>query len=234
MLDDATFSGTVTVQLDVEVPTTTLVLNAAELDINSCLVNGASADFTIDEETDRLFVHTAAELPTGSATLAVEFTGILNDRLRGFYRSTYADADGAESRSSPRPKCSRPTVVGRSRVGTSPSSRRCSVSPSTSQTVFRPSSNGPESTAQSATGRIVIRFADTMIMSTYLVAFVVGRLEMSASVDVNGSPMRLVHVPGKGHLTDFGMDVGAFCLRWFEEYYGIPYPSDKVDLAGPP
>ena len=90
------------------------------------------------------------------------------------------------------------------------------------------------SAAQPGDGRTAIRFADTMIMSTYLVAFVVGRLEMSDSVDVNGSPMRLVHVPGKGHLTEFGMDVGAFCLRWFEEYYGIPYPSDKVDLAALP
>ena len=95
-------------------------------------------------------------------------------------------------------------------------------------------SNGPEVDRTEANGRVVIRFADTMIMSTYLVAFVVGRLEMSDTVDVNGSPMRVVHVPGKGHLTDFGMDVGAFCLRWFEEYYGIPYPSDKVDLAALP
>ena len=233
MLDDATFSGTVTVQLDVEVPTTTLVLNAAELDINSCLVNGASADFTIDEETDRLFVHTAAELPTGSATLAVEFTGILNDRLRGFYRSTYTDADGTEQ------------VIATTQMQSTDCRRAfpCWDEPEF-KAVFgitldiadglQAISNGPEVDRTVGDGRIVIRFADTMIMSTYLVAFVVGRLEMSASVDVNGSPMRLVHVPGKGHLTDFGMDVGAFCLRWFEEYYGIPYPSDKVDLAGLP
>ena len=41
-------------------------------------------------------------------------------------------------------------------------------------------------------------------------------------------------MPGKGHLTDFGLDVGAFSLRWFEEYYGIKYPSDKVDLVALP
>ena len=96
LLDEASFSGTVTVQLNVVVPTTTLVLNAAELEISLCLVNGAPADFTVDSETERLFVHTATELPTGSATLAVKFTGILNDKLRGFYHSTYTGADGAE------------------------------------------------------------------------------------------------------------------------------------------
>ena len=79
-----------------------------------------------------------------------------------------------------------------------------------------------------------MRFADTMVMSTYLVAFVVGPLEATEPVDVDGIPLRVVHVPGKGHLTGFGLDVGAFCLRWFQDYYGIPYPSDKVDLLALP
>ena len=73
-----------------------------------------------------------------------------------------------------------------------------------------------------------------MIMSSYLVAFVVGELEVSEPIDVNGIPLRIVHVPGKSHLTEFGLDVGAFSLRWFEEYYGIKYPSDKVDLVALP
>ena len=71
-------------------------------------------------------------------------------------------------------------------------------------------------------------------MSTYLVAFVVGPLEATEPVDVDGIPLRVVHVPGKGHLAGFGLDVGAFALRWFQEYYGIPYPSDKVDLLALP
>ena len=41
-------------------------------------------------------------------------------------------------------------------------------------------------------------------------------------------------MPGKGHLTGFGLDIGAFALRWFQDYYGIPYPSDKVDLLALP
>ena len=71
-------------------------------------------------------------------------------------------------------------------------------------------------------------------MSTYLVAFVVGPLEATDPVDVDGIPLRVVHVPGKGNLAGFGLDVGAFCLRWFQDYYGIPYPGDKVDLLALP
>ena len=96
-------------------------------------------------------------------------------------------------------------------------------------------SNGPEvSRTPTTNNKVAVRFADTMPISTYLVAFVVGRLEVTAPVDVNGTPMRLVHVPGKSHLTEFGLRVGAFSLKWFEDYYGIKYPGQKVDLIALP
>jgi puromycin-sensitive aminopeptidase len=44
----------------------------------------------------------------------------------------------------------------------------------------------------------------------------------------------VIHVPGKGHLTDFALEIGAFSLRWYQRYYGIPYPSDKVDMLALP
>ncbi|MEZ5255901.1 MAG: M1 family aminopeptidase [Ilumatobacteraceae bacterium] len=71
-------------------------------------------------------------------------------------------------------------------------------------------------------------------MSSYLVAFVVGPLEATDPVDVNGTPLRVVYPKGKAGLTAFGLDCGRAALAWFEEYYGIPYPGDKVDLVGLP
>ena len=79
-----------------------------------------------------------------------------------------------------------------------------------------------------------VRFADTMTMSTYLVAFIVGPLEATDPVDVDGTPLRVVYPKGKGHLTDFALEVGASCLRHFTAYYGIPYPGDKLDLVAVP
>ena len=237
-LDDSTFIGTVSIQLDVAIETDTFVLNAAELTIGECSVNGTPATAELVEEADRLIVRTAAPIATGSATMNISFAGILNDKLRGFYRSTYNDANGAEQ------------VIATTQMQSTDCRRAfpCWDEPEF-KAVFgitldiadglNAISNGPEiervTTEENDDGRrTVIRFADTMTMSTYLVAFIVGQLEMTAPTDVNGSPMRVVHIPGKSHLTDFGMDVGVFCLKWFEEYYGIPYPSDKVDLAGLP
>ena len=83
-------------------------------------------------------------------------------------------------------------------------------------------------------GAEIINFAPTMKMSTYLVAFVIGPLEFSKTVHVDGTPVRIVHVPGKGHLTDFALDCAAFALRYFSEYFALPYPGDKCDLVAIP
>ena len=73
-----------------------------------------------------------------------------------------------------------------------------------------------------------------MPMSTYLVAFVVGPLEATDPVDVDGVPLRIVHVPCKAHLTPFALEAGAFALRYFADYYGIAYPGDKMDMVAVP
>ena len=96
-------------------------------------------------------------------------------------------------------------------------------------------SNGPEVGRETeGDGRIRVRFADTMRMSTYLAAWVVGRLELSDAADARGVPVRIVHVPGKGHLTAFATDAAVHSLNWFADYYGIAYPEAKVDNVAIP
>ena len=96
-------------------------------------------------------------------------------------------------------------------------------------------SNGPAVSEESnADGSRTVTFARTMKMSTYLVAFVVGELEATEVVDVDGVPLRIIHTPGKGNLARFALDVGAFSLRYFSDYYGIPYPGDKLDMVAVP
>ena len=79
-----------------------------------------------------------------------------------------------------------------------------------------------------------VRFSPTMKMSTYLVAFIVGNLETTETVDVDGVPLRVVFTPGKRDLADFALEVGAFALRFFTDYFDIPYPGEKVDLVAIP
>lgn len=238
-LGAGTFSGTVHIELDVEAETVEeLVLNAIELDVHRCTVDFQEASFRLEPETERLFVRPVEPLAGGSHTLTVWFDGVLNDKLRGFYRSTYRDDDGIER------------VIATTQMQSTDCRRAfpCWDEPDFKAVfgvtlVVDPGlvaiSNGPEIRREAASTtegieKTAITFADTMVMSSYLVAFVVGPLEITEAVDVDGIPLRIVHVPGKAHLTGFGLDVGAFCLRWFQDYYGIAYPGDKVDMIALP
>ncbi len=232
-LETATFTGRVEISLTIASDTDMIVLNAAELEITTCAINGNAATWELDEQTERMVIHAADTLAAGTCCLSITFDGILNDKLSGFYRSTYHDDDGNEQ------------VIATTQMQATDCRR---VFPCWDEPDFKAVfgitldvdadltaiSNGSEIERNTADGRTVIRFADTMVMSSYLVAFVVGRLEMTDPIDVDGTPIRVVHVPGKGHLTGFALDSGAFCLRWFQEYYGIAYPSDKVDLVALP
>ncbi len=78
-------------------------------------------------------------------------------------------------------------------------------------------------------GRRRVRFHETMPMSTYLVAFVVGPFELTPPADVDGVPLRVAAVPGKSHLTEFAVEVGTHALRFLSQYFDLPYPADKID-----
>ncbi|HEY3484744.1 MAG TPA: M1 family metallopeptidase, partial [Ilumatobacteraceae bacterium] len=231
----ASFTGSVRIEIDVTTDDALdeLVLNATELEIHRCAIDGDEASFRLEDDTQRLFVTAPQPLADGRHELEVEFTGILNDKLRGWYRSTYRDGNGTEQ------------VIATTQMQPTDCRRAfpCWDEPDFKAVfgitlVIDPDlvavSNSPEIGRESRADKTVVRFGDTMVMSTYLVAFVVGPLEITDPVDVDGIPLRIVHVPGKGHLTGFGLDVGAFSLRWFQNYYGIPYPGDKVDLIALP
>src|SRR5688500_6248566 len=95
-LASATFAGEETVTLTVTEETREIVLNAVELHIDRADPGGASrapqpAEVTLEEETERCRLTCAEPILPGTWRLRLTFRGTLNDKLRGFYRSTDKD-----------------------------------------------------------------------------------------------------------------------------------------------
>ena len=238
-LEAATFAGQETVAITVSEPVTEILLNAAELVIQSVRVHTAGGEVvdgtaTIDEAAERARLTFPRPIPSGEHRLTLAFTGILNDRLHGFYRSTYKDAAGVSH-----------TIAATQFEATD--ARRgfpCWDEPAFKAvfgvTVVIPEGLVAVSNARvtgespAGAGKKAVAFADTIHMSTYLVAFVVGELEATLPVMVGATPLRVWCVPGKRHLARFALDVGAFTLDFFERYYGLPYPGDKLDMLAIP
>lgn len=237
-LESATFAGQETVALTVTQPTSTILLNAVDLEIVSAFIEGPAArrlTAAIEPDTagQRCRFTFPESLSPGEWRLQLAFRGTLNDQLRGFYRSTYKDETGQTQ-----------TLAATQFEATD--ARRafpCWDEPDFKAVFATTLVIPPTLTAVSNTkiagetiesGKKILRFADSMTMSTYLVAFIVGRLEATPPVFVGKTPLRLWTVPGKQALTQFGQDIAAASLTFFEDYYGIPYPGDKLDLLAIP
>jgi len=237
-LRTATFSGLAVVAVTVAHATRTIILNAVDLTIASATFEGAGGDrldatVELDPAMQRCRLTFPHPLSVGQAQLTLAFQGTLNDHLRGFYRSTYKDQSGA------------PQTMAATQFEATDARRAfpCWDEPDFKAVFATTLVIDPSLTAVSNTsvvsdsvqsGKRVMRFADSIKMSTYLVAFIVGQLEATKAMYVGSTPLRLWTVPGKQPLTPFGHEIAAASLAFFEDYYGIPYPGDKLDLLAIP
>ena len=169
----------------------------------------------------------------GRWRLKLTFTGVLNDKLRGFYRSKYKNAEG-EWRWLAATQFEATDARRAFPCWDEPAFKAVFSSTLVVDPALRVVSNTAVAEERVEGGKKVVRFADTIPMSTYLVAFIVGELESTDPVMVGKTPLRAWCVPGKKGLTAFGRDIGAFSLGLFEEYYGRKYPGDKLDLIAIP
>ena len=237
-LDGASFTGSAVIDIDFSESTDRFACHAAELEIHEATLTvddePIDVEFELDEPSEQVRFTTPEPVRPGSGRITMRFSGVLNDRLRGFYRSTYTADDGTEQ------------TIATTQFQSTDARRAfpCWDEPAfkaefTTSLVVAPDLLAVSNTAEVGRdelhdGRLRIRFAKTMSMSTYLVAFVVGPLEATDPVDVDGTPLSVVHRPGRGDQTAFALDVAAHAMRWLTAYYDIPYPSDKVDLIALP
>ena len=234
----ASFSGTVAIDVTVHEAVDRIVLNAAELAISDVEVRNASGEVigctvSFDDELEQATFHSPAVLVPGPATVTCRFSGTLNDKLRGFYRSTYTD-DAGESHTIATTQFESVDARRAFPCWDEPDRKAVFEVTLTVDRDVDAFSNSPISDVHRVGDKNVVRFSPTMKMSTYLVAFVVGKLETTETVDVDGVPLRVVFTPGKRKLADFALAIGAFSLRFFTEYFNIPYPGEKVDLVAIP
>ena len=82
-------------------------------------------------------------------------------------------------------------------------------------------------------GQHTVHFKTTAKMSSYLVAIAVGEFEYIEG-KADGIPIRIYNTPGKKDLDTFALATAEECVRFFDKYFGVKYPFEKLDLIGLP
>ena len=233
-----TFDGSESVDVEVKAPTRRVVLHATELEIHSAALerDGVSREpesIEANEEEETVAFVFSEPLEPGPARLDIEFTGQLNDRMHGFYRSVY-HVDGEE----------RIMAVTQFEATDARRAFPCWDEPA-QKAVFAVTlvvpedrvavSNMPPSGIETGDdGLKTVRFAETPIMSTYLLAFVVGEFDYVETETEEGVTVRVYTPLGRGEQGRFALDVAARTLSFFHGYFGIAYPLPKMDLLAIP
>jgi len=234
------FTGEETIEVRVGEPVREVVLNAVQLEIREVSIRDGqgrtlAGTVALEEATERARIRFPETLAPGTWRLRLGFAGALSQRLQGFYLSRAKLADGGE------------TVLALTQFQSADARRAfpCWDEPAF-KAVFEvtlvvdqrlTALSNADTVAEEpipGTGTKAVRFAPTIPLSTYLVAFVVAELEATAPRIADGVRVRAWSLPGRGHLAGLGLEAAAFALRFFREYYGLPYPGAKLDLIAVP
>lgn len=79
-------------------------------------------------------------------------------------------------------------------------------------------------------GDRLLKFQKTPIMSTYLVAVVVGDFDYVEDKDSDGVLIRVYTPIGKSEQGKFALEVAKCALPYYKDYFQVAYPLPKMDL----
>ncbi|MFZ0313096.1 MAG: M1 family aminopeptidase [Candidatus Korobacteraceae bacterium] len=227
-----TFDGDETIDLKLSKPSTTITLNAVEIDFHNVTATAGgqtqTAKVSLDEKNESATFSFDNQLPAGPATLHIKYTGHLNDKLRGFYLSTYKG---------------KKYVVSQMESTDARVAFPCFDEPAYKATFDLTATIDKGDTAIS-NGEIVsdtpaagdkhtIKFATSPKMSSYLVALTVGDWKC-VSDHTDGVKVSVCTVPGKENLAAFPLAASKAFLHYYDSYYGIKYPLPKLDNIAVP
>jgi puromycin-sensitive aminopeptidase len=243
-LETLTFKGHVQIEVDVRKSSDTIRLNTVELAFDEIKISDASGremsgTASFDGKTEITSLHFPAAVK-GACTLSLKYNGKVRQDGTGLFVATWKDKNGDE-------EVEHKMLASQFEGCYARRAFPCFDQPDMKATfkVFlvvdkelKALSNGDAVgiatyDGELGQGKKIVEFAETMKMSTYLAAFVVGPLVPTSPQIINGVRITIWLVPGR---TSAGaMEAACYALDYYEKYFGVRYPGGtKLDLIGVP
>lgn len=227
--------------LDVAEDTDFVSLNSNEIDIHSAVISAnelvvdSKPQITMDKDAQTATIKFERAISAGSkAQLKLTFTGTLNDNMAGFYRSSYKYNGEtkyiATSQMEPTdarrafPCFDEPALKAKFTV---------TLVADKSMTCL---SNMDVDTETDVHGgaKKAVKFTTSPLMSTYLVAFIVGNLNYIETKNFR-VPIRVYATPDQDiEHGRFSLDLAAKTLAFYEKAFDNDFPLPKMDMVAVP
>jgi aminopeptidase N len=231
-LEKATFEGDETIAIRVLKPTSEITLNAADIDFHDVSITSGGATqkakVTAQKENEMVVLSVEKPLAAGAARIHIAYSGILNSEMRGLYLgkddkgNKYA-ATQFEATDARRayPSFDEPDYKATFDITAVADKGMVAIS------------NSKEISDTASGDKHTIRFATTPKMSSYLAALVIGHFEYIEGT-ADGIPIRVWGTPGKKEMGKFALEAAEHILTYYDKYFAIKYPYEKLDLIGLP
>ena len=205
-------------------------LNSVRLKISAVTLNGAPADFTVSDE----YLEIKGSEFNQKVTIEVDYAHDLNRNMVGTYLSTY-NYDGHEER-----------IVGTQFESHYAREAFPCVDEPAAKATFDLTisdydkedtilSNMPAKSEKDEGEYKTVVFETTPKMSTYLVAFVLGRFNSVSTHSLHG--VKVTTYAALNHSKSsvkFANDIAAASLDFYDDSFGVPYPLPKMDQVALP
>ncbi len=235
-----TFSGTAVIGIELDEPSTTIWMHGQGLNVTSIYATHATARVpaTWEQRTSDGVVHVELQeaLPAGRSTLQIEYTAGFDTPLRGLYRVesgghayAFTQFESISARLAfpcfDEPRFKTPFDV----TLTIPADQVAAANTPIDRAIQLPE------------GLQRISFMPTPPLSTYLVAWTVGPLDVVGGPTIPPSegrpfpvPLRGIAARGQGGQLHYALERTGRFIEVLEDYFGIPYPYRKLDLVAVP
>jgi len=229
-----TFTGLEIISINCKKAVNVIQMNSAELKIKSCIVKSdgkiIESSIKTNEKKEELEIKLKQKI-RGLCTVHLEFEGILNDRLLGFYRSKYqqngktkylatTQFEAADARRA-FPCWDEPEAKATFDISIIADNK------------FTAISNMPVKTKKKIGNKTTYHFQKTPNVSTYLIYLGVGEFEYLTG-KAGKIQIRVVTTKGNTSKGKFSLELGKKLLISYEKYFGIKFPLPKLDLIAVP
>src|SRR3990167_296924 len=236
-LKNFTFEGVETILLTVSRKTRAITLHSKDLEIETAAVligrDKVFSKISYNEKRETATFNFSKLIPKGKLKLIIVFTGVLNDKMRGFYRSKYnvrekeyymatTQFEATDARRA-FPCFDEPAHKAVFNVSLIIPKGKTAIS-----------NTLPVSVLEHEAGYEIVKFSPTPKMSTYLLAFLIGDFEYIESKTKNNIQVRVFTTPGKKHQAEFALDCAVKTLEFYEKYFGIAYPLPVLYMIAIP
>ena len=200
--------------------------HAVKLDIQGVLINGGKAEYKADGETLEV-----SHVPLGEVEISIYYQGKLNENMEGAYLSTYEYEGHTE------------TIVATQFESHYARKAFPCIDEPAAKAVFELALTLPEGADDLVLANTLVKgkiknttiFEATPKMSTYLLAWVIGRFHGKTVKNEHGVIITTYCALNHDiNSVDYANEIAARSLEFYDDNFGVPYPLPKLDQVALP